>query len=420
MSRQLVLRFVFFGILAIIAFTFFYKEPDTGHQTSQDIASSQIEIRFSSSWGGIDTKAEILEEIIEDFEKAYPSIKIINESISGEDYLFILKADFASGNGPDIFGLWPGSDLKRLIEEEFVADINDVVLDDRNWFQSFDQRAFSAINPDSRIYSVPFEIIYEGLFLNLDLFEKHNVKVPQDFDELLTAIKMFKAVNITPIAYNSTPEGSFIYQNIVASLGSKEQTELPIQTGRIQDNYEEAMLYMRQLYQAGAFPKNFITLDDFSRNQLFLNKDAAMIVQGSWFMSNDLDDSIGIIPFPIDASKKHVIYGIGNGNFHINQQTYNDPEKREAVVTFLKYLTSENSRGKFESLPGFVTSDNAISGDYLKDLGYSLINEADELIGPPDHYINRSWWEEVLIYLFPSMLEGEIEPEDIFNQLKEY
>ncbi|MBN2795715.1 MAG: extracellular solute-binding protein [Clostridia bacterium] len=419
MNRQVILKFVFFGIFVIVMFVLFFsnKSMELPYETTKE--SAIIELRFSSSWAGIDTKSDILEEIIQSFERAYPNIKIINESMSGEDYLFILKADFASGNGPDIFGLWPGSDLNMLIEEGFIADLTEVIEENESWYKSFDERAFAAIDQENGIYSIPFEIIYEGLFLNLDLFEENHVKIPTTFEELLTAIKMFKAVNITPIAYNSTPEGSFIYQNIVASLGTKEMTENPIVHHEIQSSYLEGMNYMKELYDVGAFPVNAFTLDDYSRNQMFIEKKAAMIVQGSWFVSDALGEQVGLIPFPIDNHIKNVVYGIGNGNFHVNQQTFEDQDKKEAAILFLKYLTSESSRQKFSELPGFITSDHSNSESYLKQLGYNLINAADFLVGPPDHYINRNWWESVLIHDFPNLLEGKITPESIFESIEE-
>lgn len=381
-----------------------------------------IEIRFSSSWAGVDSKTDFLETLIESFEAEYPNIKVLNESMYGEDFLFTLKADFASGNGPDVFGLWPGSDLKLLIENDMIADLSSTLIEDTEWYENFDPKVFEFLDQGYTIYSIPFEVIYEGLYINEDLFEQYKIKTPTTYDELLQAVKAFNNVGIVPIAYNSTPEGSFIYQTMIVQMAGKYDTENPVKRdGSIKSAYIDAMYKMRELYQMEAFPDNAFTLDDASRNALFIYKDAAMIAQGSWFNSTLLDESVNLIPFPKDNRQKtSIIYGVGNGNFHISKETLEDPKKKEASLLFLKYLTSEKGRAIFNESPSFISTSGENTDDYLKNIGLELIKNADELVGPPDHYINRNFWESVLIKEFPNMLEGQISPEEIFDMLSDY
>jgi len=420
MKRKNILSLILLGLLVITIAVFLNSLDTLEYENTSDNESDIIEIRFSSSWAGVDSKTDFLETLIQEFEKEYPHIKVLNESMYGEDFLFTLKADFASGNGPDVFGLWPGSDLKLLIENDMIADLAPVLIDDLNWYQNFDPKVFEFLDQGNGIYSIPFEVIYEGLYINKDLFELYHVKIPENYDELLEAIETFNKHKIIPIAYNSTPEGSFIYQNMIVQLAGKYGTEHPIKRdGTIKEGYLEAMYKMREMYQMNAFPEDAFTLDDASRNALFVYKKAAMIVQGSWFNSSLLDETVGLIPFPI-GKKSSVIYGVGNGNFHISQQTYKDPKKKEASLLFLKYLTSDKSRAIFNVSPSFIGTSADESGSYLKNLGIKLIQEADELVGPPDHYINRNFWESVLIKEFPNMLEGQISPEEIFEMLDDY
>lgn len=145
--------------------------------------------------------------------------------MSGEEFLFTLKkTDFASGNDPDVFGLWPGSDFKLLVENGKVADLTEVIMNDSQWYEQFGKDAWKYVTIDDRIYGLPFEIIYEGLFINTSLFTQYKIKVPTTFDELLHAVRVLKSNNIIPIAYNNSPEGSYIYQNIVMKLGGGRKT----------------------------------------------------------------------------------------------------------------------------------------------------------------------------------------------------
>jgi len=422
MKRQSILTLSFTAIIIVISLVIYSSTDRLEYENYETEKTEIIEVRFSSSWAGVDSKAEYLETVIEAFEAEHPNIKIIDESMYGEDFLFTLKADFASGNGPDVFGLWPGSDLELLIDNQMVADLSRVIKDDPSWYDNVDPNVFEFLDQGYQIYSIPFEIIYEGLYINKDLFEEHNIKIPENFNELKDAIVVFNQVGIVPIAYNLTPEGSFIYQNMIVQLSGKYDTENPFTSaGNIKSGYIEAMYLMQDLYQLDAFPENAFTLDDASRNEMFIQKEAAMIVQGSWFNSDRLDESVDLIPFPIDDRKDvSIIYGIGNGNFHMSKSAFDNPEKRESALIFLKYLTSKASRDVFELTSSFVSSSPELPDDYLRRLGMRLTHSADELVGPPDHYINRNFWESVLIKEFPNMLEGKITPEEIFETIGDY
>lgn len=387
-------------------------------------------ISFISSWGAYDSKSQSLKSILKKLYDKYPYLEIEDSSMAGEDFLFILKTDFASGNEPDLFGLWPGSDFNLLVEQNKVADLTDLVKSDEAWYNQFKEATWDYVTVNDRIYGLPIEIIYEGLFINKDLFEKYDVKVPTNFEELLNAVKAFKEVGIIPIAYSETPEGSYIYQNMVMKLGGKEDIENPFdEEGQIKPCFVEGMYYMKQLYEAGAFPDRLLYIDDKKRNELFVNKEAAMIVQGSWLigynkLSGD-DTTVDVIPFPDmpggKADTTAIIYGCGNGIFHISQKAWEDPKLRQSCTLLLKELTSPENVGILAGGSGFIS--NIELGDYappatvLSTKGEELVENAKELVGPVDSFINRGIWENIIIKRFPNVLKGTMTPEAVFDEV---
>lgn len=65
------------------------------------------------------------------------------------------------------------------------------------------------------------------LYVNKDIFERYNIKIPTTYDELKTAVIQLRKHNIIPIAYNTTSEGSYLYQNIIMKLAGKDIIEHP-------------------------------------------------------------------------------------------------------------------------------------------------------------------------------------------------
>lgn len=391
-----------------------------GHQA----ASPRLRLRFISSWGGVDSKAEALQEVLNGFEAENPDIEVINESLFGEDFLPKIKTDFASGNNPDVFGLWPGSDIRALIKAGKVADLSDLLNSEPEWKNDFNSVMWDYTMFDGKLYGLPLESIFECLFINSDLFEKYGVRVPESYEELKEAVVVFRENGLIPIAYNSAAEGTYIYQNIAAMLGGKQAIEQPFLYGNGGGHFVRAMEYMKELYRLGAFPHNFFTITNSERNNLFRDKKAAMIVQGSWFIGNlkETENTVDIVPFPAfeggAAPAGTIIHGLGCGNFHMSATAW-ESHKREGAVKLLKELTSKETASYLVEQTGMVsvveTSDEIKYGK-LAEKGRALFSNALVLIGPPDSFVDRSVWEKTVVGNFPYILEDKREPQEVWNE----
>lgn len=387
-------------------------------------ADSPVEIRFVSSWARYNGLAEILKR----FNTDNRDYQVIDDSIAGKDFLNKLKTDFASGNDPDVFALWPGSDIDNLIQKEKIVKLN-LVLGSK--FVSLQKliksQIWDMIKKGNDCYSIPLEIICEGLFINRKLFNQYNIKVPANRDELFNAVEKFKAASIIPIAFSSTPEGSFIYQNIIIKLGGSEAVNHPFREGRIHPSYIKAMKVMKELNKNGAFPDNFYMLDDIARDNMFLEQKAAMIVQGSWFIyfieRNTYKDNFEFHPFPSfdnSSARARVIYGLGSGNFHISRKAWDNKEKREAVLTLLETLISEQSIQTLAKDSGFFSSIEyeIESTSSLRSQALDVIRSAGELIPPVDNSLNRSLWEGMIVPSLLKVMVEDLDPEEIFSSLE--
>ena len=417
-------------IISLLLFLSKYKQEEASNPLGS--LSDTTTLHFTSSWAGYDANAHPLQTVLQNYEEKNENIEIVNESMVGEDFLFTLKTDFASGNEPDVFGLWPGSDFDILVQQGKVADLTDLLNENPQWYNRFREDTWKYVTVNERIYGLPFEIIYEGLFLNKDIFAKYNVPIPKTYEELLDAVEIFKANDIIPIAYNATPEGSYIYQNIVMKLGGKGEVEEPFDAkGNLKPSFLDGLNIMKELYNAGAFPDQAFLIDDKTRNDLFIQKKAAMIVQGSWLIGEEgidaNDTSIDIIPFPSfqqgKADNSAIIYGCGNGIFHISQKAWKNERLREPSISLLDELTSVESALIFSQSGGFISNveipQEQMNSSTIYVRGEQLINNATELVGPTDSFIDRNLWEGILIEQFPDILQGNVSPEFVLKRLEE-
>lgn len=392
---------------------------------NSDAGDRQTVLKFISSWGGVDSKAETLKNVLDAFQKSNPNIVVHNESLFGEDFLPKIKTDFASGNDPDVFGMWPGSDINALIKAGKVAFLDDILNEDRAWRDSFNPDTWAYTTYDGKIYGLPFEVIFECLFVNTDLFYEYKIKIPQTFEELLNAVEAFKKHNIIPIAYNSQAEGTFLYQNIAAMLGGKEDIEEPFEAGKVKPCYIEAMKYVKELYDRGAFPKECLTISNNERNTLFKQKKAAMIIQGSWFIGDfpAYDQTVDIEAMPFipggKAPENSMVNGLGGGSFHLASSAGVEKTKLAASLKLLKTLTSEKTAATFASETGMIGTINIdkYSTGYrrMTAKGLRMLSDAEMLIGPPDSFVERSSWETDIAGRFPYYLTGAVSAEKVWE-----
>lgn len=392
-----------------------------------DTGLPSVKLRFVSSWGGVDSKADILQQVLDRFMEDNPQIEVINESMFGDDFLPKIKTDFASGNDPDVFGIWPGSDIRALVKAGKVADLTELLNSDSGWEQSFKKSGWAYTTYNGRIYGLPLEIIYEALFINKDLFNENGIKVPETYEELKQAVIAFRAKGIIPVAYNSSAEGTYLYQNIISVLGGKEGVENAFADGKVNRCYVDAIKYVKELYNLGAFPKDAFTITSKERNNLFKNKKAAMIVQGSWFIGDikEIEESVDIIPFPwIEKKESHpnaLIYGLGCGSFQISRKAWDNDEKKAASIKLLKALTSRETAALMAKQTGMLSNveidERESNYGVLVRNGQEMIENAKELIGPPDSFVDRAEWEKVIVKEFPYVLEGRIEAEALWEKV---
>lgn len=413
-------------IITIMIITVMY--PNTRSMIKESVnvnknaENSVTEIRFLSSWGGVDAYSDTLNFVLNKFEEENKDISVVNESLFGDDFLVKVQTDFASGNSPDVFGLWPGSIRDLLIKNSKMADITDVLNSDIAWKNSFYPDMWRYVTYNGRVYGVPFEIIMECLFINKDIFERYNLQVPQDFNQLKEVCKKLRNYGVIPIAFNSQPEGTYIYQNIIVNLGEKQEVENPLHSNKVTLPYLKGLEYLKDLYKIGAFPDNYYTLSSKQRNDLFLKKKAAMIVQGSWFFSKCDPKTVEIVFFPKihKTSSKSLIYGLGGGTFYISNLAWRDSKKKAASIKLLKFLTSEENARIFVERTGLIPNVK-LSGmvkiqNPLRSKAEGLIKEASELVGPPDHFIDRNVWDNVIARKIPYVFEGKMTSQQLWNE----
>ncbi len=332
--------------------------PDEWPTDSSTSSTSEKVVLRLGSWR-IDDIDQI-NEILAVFNKKYPNIMVKFEPAIGSRYGKILSFQLENGTAPDIFYLSsPGGTtptVQQLFEDGYLEPLNDLP----NLKETFRADALDTWSKDGQLYAVPLGAVSHGIFYNVTLFNKLNLKIPTNWNELLTTAETIKKANIIPFANGIYPMdkrriGDLIFVNLAPTFIGGREGRLKYASGERCFNDEHVVAIYQAMKELAPFlPEDKETLTYYNSQQLFLQGQAAMWLGGSWDISlfekgnPSFDWSVFAIP-PLSGGKEYVTYHIDSA-IGLNAAS---PYKKEAKQ-FLEWLATPEFADLFgNKLPGF-------------------------------------------------------------------
>ncbi|MCX7746614.1 MAG: extracellular solute-binding protein [Clostridia bacterium] len=377
-------------------------------------------IRVVTYMTGADAFTGAYKTGIEGFEQKNPGVNVIDDSVPAPNDMFKTKinTDFAAGNEPDVCFAFTGVDANPLFESGKLLSWDEEIKKDPDWSNNFYKPSFETTRWwDGKIYALPYIGYFEGVYYNKDLFKKHNVKVPTNWNELHTAVNTFKSKGIVPISVSFAEEPHYLIETFILSLGGKEGHEKPFDA-----SWAPALNYIKLLYEKGAFSKDALTIKAAAANQLFFDEKAAMMINGSWFqggLRESMQNKVGIMPLPMlpngKADPTDIIAGFGSG-WYVSEPK--NTKKDGIPVKFVKHMTTPDMMQLFIDVGG-VPAIKCETSQYLstRKEGIAMHEKAKNACVPVDTYIKPQAFKKIwkgLSYI----VTGKTTAEQILKEAK--
>ena len=221
------------------------------------------------------------------FEQRNPDIKInVEFTPSGVDAIQKLRAEFISGQTPDVVQVWK-TFFNEFVASDLVTEISDVYTQNgwtpgktvyfgtRNWCEPIGD----ARNNAGNVYGVADYLFTSVIFYNTNIFKKLGLKEPTTLDELIAVSKKLKANGIRPMSYvgKSNNIVDVLAKIQVQTAGLQPLLDLNSGKAKLTDPpLLNAVKIFERMVKEGVLDPAFITYDDDMAAAGFAKGEAAM------------------------------------------------------------------------------------------------------------------------------------------------
>jgi len=338
--EKIIGKLLFVGLLlALVLFPAF----GGGQQEAQ----KEVELVWPCIWVGQDSKAGVIEELVEEFNDMHQGeVQVVIEpQYEYRAYENNMRTRLAVGDAPDIFTLNWSPDVIEYYGTDLLMDFSKELAKD-GWKDNFNKNPLVASTIDGRIETLPYEMGLAPIWYNINLFNKAGIeKFPETMDDFWEACEKLKAIDVVPVSLstNSAWVSMLWYSHFMGSLGGPDVWE----SDWDDPAYVKAAEILKRMFSDGNTTEDAIMSDPNTAGSHYMAERTAMFTNGAWYIGDIRDNAPEIHKATRLASvpKAGDYHGHQLGWLHTNLVAANtdDPVKRAAVVKFFKYLTEPNN-----------------------------------------------------------------------------
>lgn len=379
------------------------------------------------AYAGQDDKVEFINWALDGFKKAHPDANIKEVSAEQLSYKTKLQTAMSTGDVPDVFYTLPGGFLDAFVQSGQVASLDDALAED-GWGDGFIPAAMDSVSFDGSTYAVPIDIDAAVIWYNTALFEEKGWDIPSTWDEFLTLSETIAADGIVPVALgnkDSWPATFWFQYGQMRTKGSGQVTDFL--SGDAEIAFDPAGAEpLQSLAQNGYLPTGANGMSDQEANLLFLNGQAAMVLNGTWQigMSADAPDGfeLGYFPFPtIDGGAgdpSDTLAGVAAA-FAVSEKA----KDKELAIEFLKYMTSPEVMKKYVELrKTMVTLQGATTPDVAGPVLSGIVTDIIEPSARLDAFYDTALAPKATTVYYSTLqglIEGSIDAQQAVDAIDE-
>lgn len=316
-----------------------------------------------SWWGWTPTEAAQANQLIADFNKTYPNIKVTFKAVNISDWTSALRPALVSGKGPDVFEMQPGAYVQEFAP--YAVDLTPTIKKalGPDYKSKVAPIGISGMTQDGKLTALSVGAVYAGtLWINQDLFAKYHLTPPTTLAQWESDCKTFKAAGVGCFAQGAAQEGfnQDTLQSIANSVDPGLWTKASKGTAKWDDpGIVQTLSIWKQLFTSGVMQPGALTAQQYPDvNNDFLTGKDAMVMMGTWYTQNATSATMassikaagasGAKPFPAVPIPFPDVAGNGNtselyGDADYGIAVYTKSQHQAAAETFAAWLATSKA-----------------------------------------------------------------------------
>lgn len=309
---------------------------------------------FDPPSGGTEIDCTV-ETAINPFNESSDTIFV--EAVAQPNAWDATRTAVAGGGGPDVLTTPGPSFVYELAKAGQLLPLDDFV-ESEGWADIFVPWALSLGEVDGTLYSLPHELETLVLYYNKTLFEENGWEPPTTMEELMALSAQIDEAGIIPFGHSNAewrPSNEWFVGEFFNHVAGPEKVYQAL-TGQLSwedPDFVTAINMLTEMQQNGWFMGGldiYYTTTEADRRAALGSGEAAMNIEGSWFLSSIAEyfgeaagNSNDWEWVPVPSTTGDAIFTLGIGStYSINRATQHPQE----VAEFMTYFFSPEVQGE--------------------------------------------------------------------------
>jgi len=334
------------------------------------VMADGVELNVTTTFAGEDGNAQNFKDAVAAWEEATGNTVNDASATSDETFKARVEMDFQTGADPDVLFFFNGADANSFIEAGKVVPIDTIRETYPEYAANMNDDLITPSIVDGVKYAVPVNGYWEAMFCNTEVLDAAGVAVPgadYTWDAFMEDCQKIKDAGYAPIAAALGNIPHYWWEFAIFNNGTPENhlTIPGSADDEIGQGWVAGMEDIKALYEAGYFPENTLSATDDETFAMFTEGKAAFLIDGSWKVGGiagayqaDPEDAstldtekldkitVTYVPGKGDRKATDLIGGLSMG-YYISAAAWEDEAKRDAAVSFVEHMTSDEMVAKF-------------------------------------------------------------------------
>lgn len=331
--------------------------------TDSELAAKEERPIIITVLAGQSTSDAGIEDLIDEvLAEKFPNVELEWECVDwGEKFDSQMHARFAAGNVPDIM-------VGKAQDIYAYASSGNLAVIPVSCSSKIEEQALLAVTVDGVVYGIPYNVLYQGVIYDKNIFEQYDLKPPTTREELDKIVTILLENNMIPFATHfqeSWKVGNMTMQFFMNDIFRDEpdwgeQLRKGIVNFSNNDNVEHCL--KQNQYILNNSWSDALMIDQYESDRRFIQGEAAMYLTGSWSLQSinqyNTNQKYGIFPYPNQSGNSYLI--------------------RETNMTFMKSTTTEYGEIIDQIFQELITNEKLIQDILEFTQAYSTIKGVEQ------------------------------------------